>query len=250
MLEGFLVTVQSDRPAGGEGSEAGDGRGVTGSVGVVGQARRVVVVGGEDAQNPAVEIDRAVSAQLVLDGAAGELVGEAEPALVGQEVAGVDRLGEALGDAALFEQPAFGALRHDRGQLHAFTAGGGQLREAGHDRVLHRRGHSVVGTEQLGHVERIAAGQMEDPVCLVRAGELGHGVGDKGPTSNRTTLLAGTVPIVLRRRWSEGIPGSRWVTTNSVGRRSTRRPTKAMTSSVVWSAQWASSMTNTVGRGG
>jgi hypothetical protein len=155
---------------GGGGGLARDGHavldhllGLPGLVGVVGEAGeldlRVLDEGGEHLP---VVVDPGGGGQLLLDGAAGELVPEPDVARVGLQDAAAFRPVQRRGAIAEqpLDQPALG-LAGDRGQqLERLLGVVVQLPEPGEHRVTDRRGHLVVRAGQdLGHEERVAAGR-------------------------------------------------------------------------------------------
>ena len=75
------------------------------------------------------------------------------------------------------EQPQLGAGGHERRAVEQSPRVGRQARGARQDRVAHRRRHRVAGRrQQLGHEERVAAGQRVDGVGVVTGCELAHGL--------------------------------------------------------------------------
>src|SRR5690606_38560748 len=105
--QGLAMAVELDRLAGGERREPRHRRGVPGLEGMVGEPGPFGVAGGEDVEDAMVEVDESVPGELVFDGAASQLVGEVVLAVVDEQVAGVDGLGQSLSDAASLQQLVF-----------------------------------------------------------------------------------------------------------------------------------------------
>jgi hypothetical protein len=158
---GLAVRAEVCRASGRAGCESGDQLGVAGPLCVVGQPGLVVApVRGQDGQQGPVTRRPTVGPDLGLDGAAGQLVPEAQGEPIAAQETGHHELLEARRRyvACPGQQTRIDAPRVQGSQVECRSRVLGQPGGSGQDCVAGRDGHArALACDQLGHEERVPA---------------------------------------------------------------------------------------------
>ena len=170
----FAVGTGGCCRSGGLGRDPGQGLVVACPLGVMHQTGGVRPDRLQRHEYPCVSLSGAQRRERLLDGPARELVTERHRVLVHGEHSPLLR-GQGVLDPARaqhVQQGRLGAGRDDCEQLEQGPGRRGQRRQPGQHRVAHRRGDPfILGREQLGDVERVAARRgvhPQPPVGLAR----------------------------------------------------------------------------------